>query len=67
MFLPTPNGAKDALSKYAGFFGMVVSIAVAINLILPSGETMSNTPKLIASILIGVFLGWLSFAIKSNK
>jgi flagellar biosynthesis protein FliQ len=67
MFLPTPNGAKDALSKYAGFFGMVVSIAVAINLILPSGETLSNTPKLIASILIGVFLGWLSFAIKSKK
>lgn len=67
MFLPTPNGAKDALSKYAGFFGMVVSIAVAINLILPSGETLSNVPKLIASILIGVFLGWLSFAIKSKK
>ena len=67
MFLPTPNGAKDAVSKYAGFFGMVVSIAVALNLILPNGETLSNTPKLIVSVLIGVFLGWLSFAIKSNK
>jgi len=67
MFLPTPRDTKDAISKYAGFFGMVFSIAIALNLILPSGETLSNTPKLIVSILIGVFLGWLSFAIKPNK
>jgi hypothetical protein len=67
MFLPTTHDMKDAISKYAGFFGMVVSIAVVLNLILPSGETLSNTPKLIVSILISIFLGWLSFAIKSNK
>lgn len=67
MFLPATHDMKDAISKYAGFFGMVVSIAVVLNLILPSGETLSNTPKLIVSILISIFLGWLSFAIKSNK
>jgi flagellar biosynthesis protein FliQ len=67
MILPTPNDAKDAISQYAGFFGMVISIAIAIYLILPSGETLSNTPKLIVSILIGIFLGWLSFAIKPKK
>ena len=67
MFLPTTHDMKDAISKYAGFFGMVVSIAVVLNLILPSGETLSNTPKLMVSILISIFLGWLSFAIKSNK
>ena len=67
MFLPKPSDLKDAISQYAGFFGMVVSIAVALYLILPSGETLSNTPKLLVSILIGVFLGWLSFAIKPNK
>ncbi|MBU3583709.1 hypothetical protein ICN41_06860 [Polynucleobacter sp. 15G-AUS-farblos] len=67
MFLPTPHNAKDAISKYAGFFGMVISIAFALNLILPTGETFSNTPKLIAVILIGIFLGWLSFAIKAKK
>ena len=67
MFLPVTHDIKDAVSKYAGFFGMVISIAFALNLILPTGETFSNTPKLIVSILIGVFLGWLSFAIKPNK
>jgi flagellar biosynthesis protein FliQ len=67
MFLPTPHDAKDAISKYAGFFGMVVSIAFALNLILPTGETLSNAPKLVASILISIFLGWLSFAIKSKN
>jgi len=67
MFLPTPHDAKDAISKYAGFFGMVVSIAFALNLILPTGETFSSTPKILTVILISVFLGWLSFAIKSNK
>ena len=66
MFLPTAD-AKDAISKYAGFFGMVISIAFALNLILPTGETLTQTPKLIVSILIGVFLGWLSFAIKYNN
>lgn len=67
MFLPTTHDIKDAISKYAGFFGMVVSITVVLNLILPAGETLSNTPKLIVSILIGIFLGGLSFAIKSHK
>ena len=67
MFLPAPNNIKDAISKYAGFFGMVISIAIAIYLILPNGETLSSTPKLMASILIGIFLGWLSFVIKPNK
>jgi flagellar biosynthesis protein FliQ len=67
MFLPTTHDIKDAVSKYAGFFGMVISITIALNLILPTGETLSNTPKLIVSLLISIFLGWLSFAIKSNK
>ena len=68
MFLPASHDLKDAISKYAGFFGMVISIAFALNLILPSGETLTQTPKFIVSILIGIFLGWLSFAIKySNK
>lgn len=67
MFLPKPHDAKDAISKYAGFFGMVISIAFALNLILPTGETLSQIPKLMVSILIGIFLGWLSFAIKPNK
>ena len=67
MFLPKPTDLKDAISQYAGFFGMVVSIAVALYLILPSGETLSNAPKLIVSILIGVFFAWLSFAIRSKK
>lgn len=67
MFLPTPHDAKDAISKYAGFFGMVVSIAFALYLILPTSETFSSTPKILTVILIGVFLGWLSFAIKPNK
>jgi predicted membrane chloride channel (bestrophin family) len=67
MFLPATHDIKDAISKYAGFFGMVVSIAVVLNLILPTGETLSNAPKLMVSILISIFLGWLSFAIKSNK
>jgi hypothetical protein len=34
---------------------------------LPTGETLTQTPKLIVSILIGVFLSWLSFAIKYNN
>jgi predicted membrane chloride channel (bestrophin family) len=67
MFLPTTHDIKDAISKYAGFFGMVISITIVLNLILPTGETLSNTPKLIVSLLISIFLGWLSFAIKSNK
>ena len=67
MFLPTPHDAKDAISKYAGFFGMVISIAFALYLILPTSETFSNTPKLLTVILIAVFLGWLSFAIKPTK
>ncbi|WP_216236108.1 hypothetical protein [Polynucleobacter sp. 73C-SIWE] len=67
MFLPTTHDIKDAVSKYAGFFGMVISITIVLNLILPTGETLSNTPKLIVSLLISIFLGWLSFAIKSNK
>ena len=67
MFLPTTHDIKDAISKYAGFFGMVISITIVLNLILPTGETLSNTPKLIVSLLISIFLGWLSFAIQSNK
>jgi hypothetical protein len=67
MFLPATHDIKDGISKYAGFFGMVVSITVVLNLILPTGETLSNAPKLMVSILISIFLGWLSFAIKSNK
>ncbi|MBJ7380503.1 MAG: hypothetical protein JHC80_07115 [Polynucleobacter sp.] len=67
MFLPTPHDTKDAISKYAGFFGMVVSIAFAFNLILSAGGALSKSATIFVSILIGICLGWLSFAVKSKK
>ena len=63
MFFPQPHDAKDAISKYAGFIGMVISIAFAFNLILPASSAVSGTSKLIVCLVIGFFLGWLSFAI----
>ena len=67
MFFPQPHDAKDAISKYAGFIGMVISIAVAVNLILPSSSAESGTSKMIVCVVIGIFLGWLSFAITGRK
>ena len=67
MFFPQPHDAKDAISKYAGFIGMVISIAVAVNLILPSSSAVSGTSKMIVCVVIGIFLGWLSFAITGRK
>jgi len=67
MFFPQPHDTKDAISKYAGFIGMVISIAVAVNLILPSSSAVSGTSKMIVCVVIGVFLGWLSFAITGRK
>jgi uncharacterized membrane protein YkgB len=67
MFFPEPHDAKDAVSKYAGFVGMVISIAIAVNLILPSSGAVSGTSKLIVCLVIGIFLGWLSFAISAPK
>ena len=67
MFFPQPHDSKDAISKYAGFIGMVISIAVAVNLILPSSSAVSGTSKMIVCVVIGIFLGWLSFAITGRK
>lgn len=67
MFFPTPHDSTDAISKYAGFIGMVASIAFAVHLILPAGGALSATGKTIVEIAIGLMVGWLSFAVKLKK
>ena len=67
MFLPTFHDAKDAISKFAGFLGMVVSITLALNMILPDSGALSASAKLFACALIALMVGWLSFAIKLKK
>jgi hypothetical protein len=67
MFFPAPHDTKDAISKLAGFIGMVVSITLALNLILPSGGALSSSAKLFACLVIALMVGWLSFAIKIKK
>ena len=67
MFFPTPHDSNDAISKYAGFIGMVVSIAFAVHLILPADGVLSATGKTIVCIAIGLMVGWLSFAVRLKK
>lgn len=67
MFFPTPHDSTDAISKYAGFIGMVASIAFAVHLILPAGGAISASAKTIVAIAIGLMVGWLSFAVKLKK
>ncbi len=67
MFFPAPHDTKDAISKLAGFIGMVVSITLALNLILPNGGALSSSAKLFACLVIALMVGWLSFAIKIKK
>ena len=67
MFFPAPHDAKDAISKLAGFIGMVASITLALNLILPSSGAISGGSKLLACLVMALMVGWLSFAIQIKK
>jgi hypothetical protein len=67
MFFPAPHDTKDAISKFAGFVGMVVSITLALNLILPASGALSSGAKLFACLVIALMVGCLSFAIKIKK
>ena len=67
MFLPATHDIKDAISKWAGFFGMVVSITLALNLILPNSDAISGGSKLLACVVMALMVGWLSFAIQIKK
>jgi hypothetical protein len=67
MFLPATHDAKDAISKFAGFIGMVASITLALNLILPNGGALSGGAKLFACLVMAVMVGVLSFSIQLKK
>ena len=55
------NDLKDRISKIVGFFGMVVSITVAVYLILPTGQTQSTFAMLLVSFGIAIALSVLTF------
>ena len=67
MFFPAPHDAKDAISKFAGFIGMVDSVALAVHLILPVSPALSASSQTLVSIIIGLMVGWLSFAVQLKK
>ena len=67
MFFPAPHDAKDAISKFAGFIGMVASVSLAVHLILPVSPALSASSQMLVSIIIGLMVGWLSFAIQLKK
>lgn len=67
MFFPAPHDAKDAVSKFAGFIGMVASVALAVHLILPVSSALSASAQSLVSIIIGLMVGWLSFAVQLKK
>ena len=67
MFFPAPHDAKDAISKFAGFIGMVASVALAVHLILPVSPALSASAQTLVSIIIGLMVGWLSFAVQLKK
>ncbi|NDG14244.1 MAG: hypothetical protein EB110_01015 [Betaproteobacteria bacterium] len=67
MFFPAPHDAKDAISKFAGFIGMVASVALAVHLILPVSPALSASSQTLVSIIIGLMVGWLSFAVQLKK
>jgi hypothetical protein len=51
MFFPAPHDAKDTISKFAGFIGMVASIALAVHLILPVSPALSASSQTVVSII----------------
>ncbi|MBU6370344.1 MAG: hypothetical protein KGQ65_11950 [Burkholderiales bacterium] len=67
MFFPAPHDAKDAISKFAGFIGMVASVSLAVHLILPVSPALSASSQMLVSIIIGLMVGWLSFAVQLKK
>jgi hypothetical protein len=67
MFFPAPHDAKDAISKSAGFIGMVASVSLAVHLILPVSPALSASSQTLVSIIIGLMVGWLSFAVQLKK
>ena len=67
MFFPAPHDAKDAISKFAGFIGMVASVSLAVHLILPVSSALSASSQMLVSIIIGLMVGWLSFAVQLKK
>jgi hypothetical protein len=67
MFFPAPHDAKDAISKFAGFIGMVASVSLAVHLILPVSPALSVSSQMLVSIIIGLMVGWLSFAVQLKK
>lgn len=67
MFFPKPHDSRDAISKLAGFIGMVISIAIAVHLILPANGVLSAPGKTLVCFSIGLMVGWLSFAVKLKK
>lgn len=67
MFFPAPHDVKDTVSKFAGFIGMVASIALAVHLILPASAALFATAHTLVSIIIGLMIGWLSFAVQLKK
>ena len=67
MFFPAPHDAKDAISKFAGFIGMVASVALAVHLILPVSSALSASSQTLVSIIMGLMVGWLSFAVQLKK
>ena len=67
MFFPAPHDAKYAISKFAGFIGMVASVSLAVHLILPVSPALSASSQMLVSIIIGLMVGWLSFAVQLKK
>lgn len=55
------HDTKDRISKIAGFFGMVVSITVALYLIFSAGEVQSKFAMFLVSLGIAVALSVLTF------
>jgi hypothetical protein len=55
------HDTRDAISKIAGFCGMVISITVAFYLIFPSGQAQSKFAMLRVSFGIAISLSVLTF------
>jgi hypothetical protein len=46
---------------------MVASVALAVHLILPVSPALSASSQTLVSIIIGLMVGWLSFAVQLKK
>jgi hypothetical protein len=55
------HDTRDAISKIAGFCGMVISITVAFYLIFPSGQAQSKVAMFLVSLGIAISLSVLTF------